>query len=133
VIASPVPLTHATTGMYNEGVFEVREPTPASSTWPAAPVSSPPTCAALNEHGPAGMGLDGVDREPLPLGNAVACAHLLVAPHISVHGGCAATLAGGSRWKSWADRDAPVAGTVAAAVQASGGRIRAAVRLLKSF
>jgi phosphoglycerate dehydrogenase-like enzyme len=96
VIVNCVPLTPATTGIYNEKFFALLKPTAYFiNVARGASAVTADLAKALNEHRIAGAGLDVVDPEPLPPDNPLWQApHVIITPHISSR----SDLPGEARW-----------------------------------
>jgi phosphoglycerate dehydrogenase-like enzyme len=96
VIVNAVPLTPATTGLYDAKFFSLVKPTAyfVNVARGKSVVTSALT-AALNERRLAGAGLDVVDPEPLPPDDPLWHApRVLITPHISAR----SDLPGEARW-----------------------------------
>lgn len=96
VIVSAVPLTPATTGLYDQRFFAALKPTALFiNIARGGSVVTEALMAALNEGRLAGAGLDVVDPEPLPADHPLwAAPRVLITPHISGR----SDLPGDARW-----------------------------------
>jgi phosphoglycerate dehydrogenase-like enzyme len=96
VIISTVPLTRATTGLYDARFFSVLKPTALFiNVARGGSVVTDELVRALNEGRLAGAGLDVVDPEPLPADHPLWKApHVLITPHTSAR----SDLPGEARW-----------------------------------
>jgi phosphoglycerate dehydrogenase-like enzyme len=85
VIVSAVPLTPATTGMYNKEFFAVLKPTAYFiNVARGGSVVTDALTAALNEGRLGGAGLDVTDPEPLPSGHPLWKApRVIITPHMA--------------------------------------------------
>lgn len=85
VIVSAVPLTPATTGMYNKEFFAVLKPTAYFiNVARGGSVVTEALTAALNEGRLGGAGLDVTDPEPLPSGHPLWKApRVIITPHMA--------------------------------------------------
>jgi phosphoglycerate dehydrogenase-like enzyme len=85
VIVSAVPLTPATTGMYNKEFFAALKPTAFFiNVARGGSVVTDDLTAALNEGRLGGAGLDVTDPEPLPAGHPLWKApRVIMTPHIA--------------------------------------------------
>lgn len=85
VIVSAVPLTPATTGLYNKEFFAVLKPTALFiNVARGGSVDTDSLTAALNEGRLGGAGLDVTDPEPLPAGHPLWKApRVIITPHVA--------------------------------------------------